>query len=104
MNNAVYTIDEIKEIITPLATKHGLNKVYVFGSYAKGNADGGSDIDLCIDASSIEGLFSLGSVYVDFEEALGKNLDIVTLNSLKFNKDKEFISNLEKDRVLIYEC
>lgn len=104
MNTSVYTIDEIQAIVSRVAVKHGLNKVYLFGSYARGSANDNSDIDLCIDASNLKGLFALGSVYSDLEEALGKNLDLITLKSLSYNNDKKFVSNLRKESLLIYEC
>lgn len=103
MNTSVYTIDEIQKIVSQVAIKHGLSKVYLFGSYAKGSADEDSDVDLCIDASNIKGLFALGSVYSDLEEALGKKLDLITLKSLSYNNDKNFVNNLRKESLLLYE-
>ena len=41
---------------------------------------------------------------VTFEEALGKELDLITVKSLKYNDDNDFKENLEKERVLIYEA
>lgn len=105
MNNTyVYTIDEIQNIVSTVAIKYGLSKVYLFGSYAKGSASKDSDVDLCIDASNLKGLFALGSVYADLQEALDKNLDLVTLKSLLYNSDKNFVDNLRKESLLIYEC
>lgn len=104
MNTSVYTIDEIQKIVSQVAVKHGLSRVYLFGSYAKGSAGKDSDVDLCIDASNLKGLFALGSVYSDLEEALGKNLDLITLKSLSYNNDEAFVNNLRKESLLIYEC
>ena len=39
----------------------------------------------------------------DLEDALKKSIDVVTTGSLKYNKDKAFLENLRKDRVLLYE-
>lgn len=104
MNKSIYTLDEIKNIIAPIAARYGVDKVYLFGSYARGDADEGSDIDLCIDAVALKGLFALGGLYADLEDALGKELDLVTIKSLKYNNDNVFKDNLEKERVLIYEA
>ena len=73
MTSKVYSIEEIKDIVAPIAQMHGVNKVYLFGSYARGVATASSDVDLCIDAPTLRGLFALGGLYADFEEALGKN-------------------------------
>lgn len=104
MSNIVYTLDELKRIIAPIALRYGVDRIYLFGSYARGDADEGSDIDLCIDAVAIKGLFALGGLYADLEEALGKELDLITVKSLKYNNDKNFKENLEKEQVLIYEA
>ena len=42
----IYTISEIQAIVTPIAQKHKLKAVYLFGSYARGTATENSDVDL----------------------------------------------------------
>lgn len=103
MAEHVYSIDEIRKIIAPIAKLHGVDKVFLFGSYARGDATAASDIDLCVDAPKLRGLFALGGLYADLEDALQKNIDVVTTGSLKYNKDNAFLENLRKDRVLLYE-
>ena len=83
--------------------QHGVDKVFLFGSYARGDATPASDVDLCVDAPRLRGLFALGGLYADLEDALKKSIDVVTTGSLKYNKDKAFLENLRKDRVLLYE-
>lgn len=103
MSDVVYTVDEISRMVQPIALKHGLDKVYLFGSYARGNATPSSDIDLCVDANKLKGFFALGGLYADLEEVLKKKLDLITVNSLRYNNDKYFLENLRKDMLLIYE-
>lgn len=103
MSDHVYSIDEIRDIITPIAKLHGVDKVFLFGSYARGDATASSDVDLCVDAPALRGLFALGGLYADLEDALSKRIDVVTTGSLKYNKDEAFLENLRKDRVLLYE-
>ena len=103
MSDHVYSIDEIRDIITPIAKLHGVDKVFLFGSYARGDATASSDVDLCVDAPALRGLFALGGLYADLEDALSKRIDVVTTGSLKYNKDESFLENLRKDRVLLYE-
>ena len=43
---AVYSVDEIKESIMPVARNYGVKRVMLFGSYARGEATEDSDIDL----------------------------------------------------------
>lgn len=103
MMNKIYTVDEIKSIVIPIAKRHGIAKVFLFGSYARGAANDNSDIDLCIETPDVRGMFALGSLYADLEDALNKNLDLVTENSLRYNEDARFVDNLRRDRILIYE-
>ena len=44
-----YTVDEVKEIAATLIAQYGADRTYLFGSYARGDADKDSDIDLRID-------------------------------------------------------
>ena len=73
----IYTIDEISRRIQPVASAYGLRAVYLFGSYARGEATENSDIELLIDTSgtNLRSLFSLGKLYCDLESALEKKLD-----------------------------
>ena len=103
MNKKLYSIEEIMKIVAPIATQHGLSRVFLFGSYAKGLATENSDIDLCVDAANLKGMFALGGLYTDLQEALQKRLDLITLQSLRYNSDTRFIANLKKEQVLIYE-
>lgn len=104
MSDRIYTLDEIREIVAPIAARYGVDRINIFGSYARGDADADSDIDLCVDAVALKGLFALGGLYADLEEALGKALDLITVKSLKYNNDDRFKNSLEKEQVLIYEA
>ena len=104
MSDRIYTLNEIKSIIAPIASRYSVDRVYLFGSYARGDADENSDIDLCVDAVAIKGLFALGGLYADLVDALGKELDLITVKSLKYNNDDNFKDSLQKERVLIYEA
>ena len=103
MNEGVYTIHELRSIVAPIARQHNVQSVYLFGSYARGSATAASDVDLCVDAPALKGMFALGALYADLEEALRKDLDLVTRGSLKYNTDSRFVENLRKDQVLLYE-
>jgi len=105
----IYTIEELKQIITPIARKYNIPTVYIFGSYARNEADENSDVDVLIQrkGSKILTLFDLGSLYNDLNEELGKGLDLITEDSLSQDDIKRrtpwFLENLQKERITVYE-
>lgn len=94
-----YSIDEIKAIVSRLAKQYGAERVYLFGSYARGDMTDSSDIDLRIDKGSIRG-FQLGGLLLDLEDSLGVPVDLVPTSSL----DRHFLDSIRKDEVLLYEA
>lgn len=49
----IYTVEEIRRYITPVAVRYRLKAVYLFGSYARGEATDESDEELLIDTETI---------------------------------------------------
>ncbi len=104
----VYTIDEIKERVNPVAEKYGLRAVYIFGSYARNEATDESDIDLLIDrtGSKVKGMFDMGNLYHDLRESIGLEIDLVTTHMLQQKSTQTripaFVDALQTERVQIY--
>lgn len=103
------SINEIRDKITPVAQKYDLRAVYLFGSYARNEADENSDIDLLVDRtdSKIKSMFDMGGLYEELQTCLEKSIDVVTTHTLEQESTKErtpyFIENINAERVLIYE-
>ena len=103
-----YSIEEISCRVSPVAKKYGLPAVFVFGSYARGEATAESDIDLLVDLSGtgIDSLLKLGGLYNDLEEALGTTIDLVTLDSIEEPTDRlsqlHFRDAVKRERKMIY--
>lgn len=104
----VYTQEEIRRAVTPVAEKHGLRAVYLFGSYARGTATETSDVDLLIDitGTEIKSLLQLAAVYCDFETALGKSVDVITTSTLeqeiRMPSEASFNKSIWSERVNLY--
>jgi predicted nucleotidyltransferase len=100
----VYTIDEIKRRITPVAEKYRLPAVYLFGSYARGEANDKSDIDIMIDktGTAVIGLFEWSAVFLDMKDSLEKEIDMITTSGLEYSRDDEFRENVNTEKVRIY--
>ena len=96
----VYTSGEIARIITPIAKRHGVMHVWLFGSYARGEATEASDIDLLIDGGAISSMWGLSAFRLDLEDALQKSVDIVTLGI----EDHDFLNRIRNDEVSLYEA
>lgn len=93
-----YTVEEIKDIVSNIAERYGAERIYLFGSYARGNATVNSDIDLRIDKGQIQGLFKLCGLHVELEDALGVPVDLLSTDSL----DESFLNEISKEEVLLY--
>jgi len=90
---------KIKRIITTLASQHDVKKVILFGSYAKGQANPSSDLDLYM-------VYKLsGLAYCDFVEklwlALKYIVDFFSQLTLKTNSPT-YLEN-EDTGIIIYE-
>ena len=96
----IYAIDELRALISPIAAQYGVDRIFLFGSYARGQATENSDVDLRIDKGNVKGLFTLGALYSDLEERLWeKLLDLLTTGSL----DQQFLSHIAQEEVLLYD-
>lgn len=98
ITDKTYTVAEIKDIVAPIAASHGVSRVYLFGSYARNEATGKSDIDFWIDRGRVRTLFALGGLHVDLEEQLRKSIDIITDDAM----DEKFHRGIKDEEVIIY--
>ena len=76
-NINVLSIKEIKERIKPILNKYGINNIYLFGSYARGEAISTSDVDIYCDKGNIRTFIDQGNLEDELEQALNKKIDIV---------------------------
>lgn len=69
-------------VIEGICAKNDVALLRVFGSAARGEDTPESDIDLLVDFSEPKSLFDLVRIEQEFEEALGRKVDLVTSASL----------------------
>ena len=77
LNKSIYTIKEIKTIIKPILNKYGITEIYLFGSYARGEANKSSDIDIYCNKGNVKTFIDQGLLEDELEKALNKKVDIV---------------------------
>lgn len=95
----IYTIEEIKKRAIPIAKKHSIKSLGLFGSYARNEQNEKSDLDFLVDTNNKMGLFEYVDFYQELEKAFNCHVDVVTSGI----EDKEFLKTIEKDKKLLYE-
>ena len=98
MSDKIYTLDEIKAIAHPIAKRYGIAALYLFGSYARGEATPHSDIDFRVDRGNLVDLLELGGLFSDLGASFQKNLDVLTTQMLS----PSFLNSIRAEEVLIY--
>jgi predicted nucleotidyltransferase len=96
------SLEELREIVAPIATNYGVPKVYLFGSRVRGDSREDSDYDFCIDVPITFDLFRIGAFLYDLREALKKDVDIVCEDDVfDFPEIKE---EMLRDRRIVFEA
>lgn len=94
----MYQPEEIRKIVAPIAARYGVNRMFLFGSYARGDSSETSDIDLRIDKGRVKGL-QMAFLHDELEEALHRPVDLLSTAAL----DEAFLASIRKEEKLLYE-
>lgn len=99
------TVDEIKERVQPILASFGLNEVYLFGSYSRGQATEGSDVDLAFVSDRTLSYFEIFEIEDKLEKELGKSVELVPMDQLSETKTPigqyMYKNQIQKERQLI---
>jgi predicted nucleotidyltransferase len=92
--------EHIKQVIASFFAEKPVKKVWLFGSYARGEADDSSDVDILVDIDYQEGI---GWDYLTWRDELRarlqKKVDIISAGW-----ESKFIKPfIDKDKLVIYE-
>ncbi|MCL2032208.1 MAG: nucleotidyltransferase domain-containing protein [Methanomassiliicoccaceae archaeon] len=96
-----FTFEELCEIVAPIAAKHGIIRVYLFGSRARGDNTMDSDYDFCVLAPKGYGLIKIGSFLYDLKDALGTGVDIISEEGVR---NESFKEELLRERKIVFEA
>ena len=109
----MFTIDDIAAVCAPVFERHPMvARAFLFGSYARGEQDGASDVDICYDvspAAPARGLAFFGAhgeLRRDLEEALGLPVDLLVTpreEACAFESQRRFAREVAADMRGIYE-
>lgn len=96
------TTQAVQKIIADYFKTQPVLKAWLFGSYARGEETPQSDVDILFvpDRSGKPfTLFTMGGMYMDLKELLGKEVDLVEEGSLR----PYAAETANRDKILIYE-
>lgn len=99
MNRQIVTLDKINSLVAPIARKYGVKEIYIFGSYARGEATENSDIDFLVFGGDNFKLTLIFALAEDLRKALQKDVDVFEINEI--NKDSSFYHTIMKERLLV---
>ena len=99
MNKTVLTFNEIVEAFKPLAQKYRINEVYIFGSYARGEADCDSDVDFFVIGGQYFDLCNIFAFAEELRYILHKDVDAFEVHEI--NKDSSFYQAVMREKVRV---
>ena len=91
--------EDIRYHVVSLSEQYGAAKVSLFGSYARGEANEDSDIDILLEKGDIKGLQVL-----DFQEDLARRLDRPVDVVTTAGASERFLAKIRQDEVVLYEA
>ena len=94
-----FTIEEITNRCIPIAIKHGVDSLGLFGSYARNDANEDSDLDFLMDNGEVTSLIKYMSFVYDLEDEFKCHVDLVSLSGC----NKDFLNRIKKDAIMLYE-
>ena len=80
-SNLLIELKEKREEIIRIARLRGAGNIRIFGSWARGEGDEASDIDLLVDLEPGRSLLDLGGLWWDLNLLLSRKVDVITEKS-----------------------
>ena len=99
MSHTIYTIENIKNVVIPIANKYNVQSVYLFGSYARGEATENSDLDFLVFGGDNFKLTNIFALAEDLRAAFQRQVDVFEINEI--NTDSDFYSTIMNERLCV---
>ncbi len=98
----ILTQENIKKVVQDYFKDKPVNEVYLFGSYARGDAKEDSDVDLIVEIDDTKkrlSLFGFLGLQLGIENSLNKKVDLVE-SHLFFPRVK---IQAEREKIILYK-
>lgn len=112
ITDKVYTTQEIKKLTYNIFKEFNVKKAYIFGSYAREEANLKSDIDIIIIKNNDFSFLQFSALANSLMQVLQKEIDLITeetyTEDIKFDDEdikilkERFYKKVKKERKLIY--
>lgn len=89
MTNAL--LKKYRNPINEIAAAHGARSVRVFGSFARGEENAHSDIDLLVELEPNRSLLDIIALKYEIEDMIGRKVDVVTTRGISPYLAKQII-------------
>ena len=99
MGDEIFTIENIVNLVKPIAKKYQVDRIYLFGSYARGEAGTDSDLDFLVYGGEKFKLTMIFALAEDLREVLEKKVDVFEIHEI--NPNSEFYNTIMKERLLV---
>lgn len=91
--------EKFYEKIVSIIKKYGAKRIAIFGSYARGEAASGSDVDVLVEFAERKSLLDIVGIEQELSDALGVKVDLLTEKAIS----PYLIDRIKGEMVVIYE-
>lgn len=101
MTAKIYSIDDIKMVLSEILNNTDVEKAILFGSYAKNTPTKNSDIDILLDSNGkVKGLKFFAIIDM-IKEKFDKDVDVIEKSEI--DKNSKIEKEIEQTGVVVYE-
>ena len=91
-------MDKVIDKLVSILKKHGAKKIEIFGSYARGEQEETSDLDVIVEFEKRKSLLELVGIEQELEDNLGIKIDLLTRASIS----PYLIERIEKESKVVF--
>ena len=84
-----------------LAEKHGIARIYLAGSIARGDSGTKSDVDFLVEMKPDASLFGVAGFLYEAEQLLEVPVDVIPMSLLSDMEDQDFAANIQQDVIVL---